>query len=67
MYELTKASECRTISIDWTDNGIFVRPGLLNYKQGMALDLNECFVFNEYTDFQKWIKRWWEDNKEIGE
>ena len=66
MYEITKASECRAISIDWTDNGTFIRPGHARAREGYSPDLNECFVFNEYVDFQKWMKKWWNDNKEIG-
>ena len=46
-------------TVSWTKNGVFVRPPYAT--EGKALDLNECFVFNDVEDFQKWMKRWWKE------
>jgi len=49
-----------TWTVTWTKNGVFVRPP---YTQDRALDFNECFVFNDIEDFQKWMLRWWKEQK----
>ena len=48
-----------TWTVTWTKNGVFVRPPYS--KEGAPLDFNECFVFNDFEDFQKWAKRWWKE------
>ena len=65
-YELRKASEQDRISLIWSDNGILVTPGFSSGREGYCTDYRECSVFNEYVTFQKWTKKWWDDNRERG-
>ena len=64
-YEALKSENSESISIEWSDNGVFISPGYDVRREGYTKNYRECDVFNKYDDFESWMRKWWEDNREI--
>jgi hypothetical protein len=52
-----------SIEIKWTSNGVLIMP--TPRRDYGHFEVDKCFVFNEYADFQKHIRKWWNEQSKL--